>query len=72
MHRRLREEAAAAEVERRKKIVEQFGSYEKWQQTPKWAGGGNPMVSRYSFKYPFPGAVQSKNGGYYDPEQFYG
>lgn len=69
--KRLNEEKAAKDAERRKQIVAKWGSYEIWQQTPRMAGGGNPMVSRYSCKYPFPGAVKSKkSGGYYHPDQF--
>ena len=45
--------------------------HQQWLSTPKSQGGGNVMVSRYSWKHPFPGAVRSKkSGGYYDPGQW--
>ena len=42
----------------------------KQKEIQRRALNPNPMVSRYSHKYPFPGAVKSRNGGY-DPAQFY-
>lgn len=58
------EEARAAAAEAARK-------HQLWLSTPKSQGGGNVMVSRYSWKHPFPGAVRSKkSGGYYDPGQW--
>ena len=69
------EAANPEEAARQKKEAEErqqkAAKHALWLQTPKWAGGGNPMVSRYSFKNWFPGAVKSKkSGGWYDPDQW--
>ena len=62
---------AAKEEEKRKQIIEKFGSVETWMQIPRELGGGNPRISKYSYKNWFPGSVKSqKSGGYYDPHQW--
>ena len=70
------EEAAREKKEREEARIaaaEAARKHQQWLSTPKSQGGGNVMVSRYSWKHPFPGAVRSKkSGGYYDPDQWCG
>ena len=73
--RRLRQAARGGDAARNggqpTERVQKFGTYENWQGTPECEGGGNYMITFYSFAFPFPGAVLSmKSGGYYDPSQF--
>ena len=62
---REHEEWVAAAPER-----ERLTAVKAKKDAERRARNPNPMVSRYSHKYPFPGATKSRNRGHYDPSQF--